>query len=178
MKSNSTRRQFLGTALLAAGSGPLILSRGARAVTADQRIGLGIIGYGIRSRNLLGQYLESDELQVVGVAEPVEERCAIAARRINDHYGHSSATMHGDFRELIERDDVDAVMIGTPDHWHAIPAIMACRTGKHVYCEKPLSLTISEGRAIANAARISAVAFQTGSQQRPWKRFTTVESAR
>lgn len=166
MNTGTNRRKFLGSTILALSSGPLIISRGSRATTPDERINLGIIGYGIRSRNLLGQFLQADDLQVVGVSEVDSVRLSSALNRINKHYGVDSATGHSDFRDLIARQDIDAIMIGTPDHWHAIPAIMACEAGKHVYCEKPLSLTIAEGRAIANAASASGVSFQTGSQQR------------
>ena len=148
MKQQLNRRGFIAATSVIAATGPLILSRGARASRADERLGLGVIGYGIRSRNLLSQYLHADELQVVGVAEVVDERRDIAVNRINDHYGSQVATGHVDFRELLAREDIDAVMIGTPDHWHAVPAIAACRMGKHVYCEKPLSLTIAEGLSL------------------------------
>lgn len=145
---------------------PFLLGASGRVIKPSDRIGLGIVGYGIRARNLLSRFLNSDEVMVVGVAEVVDERRDLAIDRINTHYGNQTARGHRDFRELIARPDVDAIMVTTPDHWHATPAIEACRAGKHVYCEKPLSLTVAEGRAIANAARISGVAFQTGSQQR------------
>jgi predicted dehydrogenase len=67
---------------------------------------------------------------------------------------------------LLDRKDIDAVLIATPDHWHSIPAVLAARAGKHVYCEKPLTLTIAEGRVVADAAKNNKIAFQTGSQQR------------
>jgi predicted dehydrogenase len=76
-----------------------------------------------------------------------------------------------DFRDVLARKDVDAVVIGTPDHWHAIPAILACRAGKDVYCEKPLTLTIREGQEVARAARVNNRVFQVGSQQRSGRDF-------
>ena len=71
-----------------------------------------------------------------------------------------------DFREIIGRNDIDAVEVCTPDHWHAIPVIEACKAKKDIYCQKPLSLTIAEGRAMSYAVSKSRVVFQTGSQQR------------
>src|SRR5439155_25869124 len=78
---------------------------------------------------------------------------------------------YGDYRRLLDNRDVDAVVISTPDHWHALPAIHACQAGKHVYCEKPLTLTVVEGRAMVRAARRHNVIVQTGSQQRSDARF-------
>src|SRR5207253_3851190 len=79
---------------------------------------------------------------------------------------YQGCAAYADFRELLGRFDIDAVVIATPDHWHAIPAILAARARKDVYCEKPLSLTIAESRAMARAAREHDIVFQTGSQQR------------
>jgi predicted dehydrogenase len=79
--------------------------------------------------------------------------------------------MHEDFRDVLARKDVDAVLIALPDHWHSIPVIMAAKAGKDIYGEKPLSLTIAEGRAMANAVKENKRVFQTGSQQRSDARF-------
>ena len=78
---------------------------------------------------------------------------------------------YGDFRKLLERSDIDGVVITTPDHWHAIPTIAACKAGKHVYCEKPLSLFVTEGRKMVEAARANKVVVQCGSQQRSTPQF-------
>jgi predicted dehydrogenase len=77
----------------------------------------------------------------------------------------------GDYRRLLDRKDIDAVVITTPDHWHALPTIHACQAGKDVYCEKPLSLTVVEGRRMVEAARANNRIVQTGSQQRSDDRF-------
>src|SRR5207253_8988032 len=79
---------------------------------------------------------------------------------------YQGCAAYADFRELLGRFDIDAVVIATPDHWHAIPAILAARARKDIYCEKPLSLTIAESRAMVNAAGANHIIFQTGSQQR------------
>src|SRR5256885_5901224 len=78
---------------------------------------------------------------------------------------------YNDFRELLARKDIDAVVIATPDHWHAIPVVEACRAGKDIYCEKPLSLTIHEARVMMEAVRRHNRVFQTGSQQRSSNEF-------
>ncbi len=82
-----------------------------------------------------------------------------------------AATAYADFRELLARKDIDAVVICTPDHWHAIPVIAACKAGKDIYCQKPLSLTIAEGRAMSDAVKKHERVFQTGSQQRSDSNF-------
>jgi predicted dehydrogenase len=98
-------------------------------------------------------------------------------KRVEDHYakkndaGYKGCAEYKDFRDLIARKDIDAVCIATPDHWHAIPAVAACEAKKDIYCEKPLSLTIYEARAMANAVRKHDRVFQTGSMQRSSSEF-------
>src|SRR5436305_13830012 len=80
--------------------------------------------------------------------------------------GYKGCKAFSDFRDLLAMKELDAVLIGTPDHWHAIPCVMAARAKKHIYCEKPLSLTLAEGRIIAKEAKKKDIVFQTASQQR------------
>ncbi len=168
-----TRRQFLGTSAIAA-AGPMILSSPSRGLAApSERIRLGFIGIGIQSRGHLKRFVGTNDTQVVAVCDVVRERLEDSKRIVEEGYAkqkdigsYKGCAAYVDFRELLIREDIDAVVIGTPDHWHAIPAVMACRAGKDVYCEKPLSLTISEGRAMVKAAREHDRVFQTGSQQR------------
>src|SRR5262249_20895901 len=107
----------------------------------------------------------------VGGREParrlVEER--YARRRRSSTYRGCDATV--DYREILGRDDIDAVEVCTPDHWHAIPVLEACKARKDIYCQKPLALTVAEGRAMSSAVSQSKVVFQTGSQQRSDPRF-------
>jgi predicted dehydrogenase len=171
------RRQFLATA--AAGlATPFILdpqvhAKDRRGQGPNGRINLGFIGIGMMSRGHLQAFLGNRTVQVVAVCDVHRVRLQDAVDRVHLAYGVERKTGHyrgcasiTDFRELLARRDIDAVVIGTPDHWHAIPAILAARARKDVYCEKPLSLTIAEGRAMVTAAREHEIVFQTGSQQR------------
>ena len=135
---------------------------------------MGLIGAGGMGRaNLTGRahrgepgFLIQRDVQVVAVCDVDERRVAAARRIVNDHYGSQDCAVYKDFRELAERGDIDAVIIATPDHWHALNALAAVRAGKDVYCEKPLTHTHEEGVAVVNAVHDSGVVWQTGAQQR------------
>jgi len=167
-----SRRHFVQT--LAAATAPLILPSRVWAASPAKRLNLGFIGIGIQSRGHLGAFLGmADRVQVVALCDVHQGRLDDAGERVHKAYAKEkeSGAYKGvatctDFRELLARKDVDAVVIGTPDHWHAIPAILAARAKKDIYCEKPLSLTIGEARSMVKAARENNVVFQTGSQQR------------
>ncbi len=154
---------------------PLFLSRfnPAAAVPAGDRITLGFIGIGKRARSLLGRFLSFDSVQVLAVSEIVRERLMDGKKRIDAHYrkkqGKSagkSCDAYNDFRKVITRKDIEAVVIATPDFWHAPQVIATAKAGKDIYCEKPLSLVIDHGRRMVDAVRKYNVIFQTGSQQR------------
>jgi predicted dehydrogenase len=85
---------------------------------------------------------------------------------VEEKQGRGTCAAYNDFREVIARDDVDAVYIATPDHWHALVTIAAARAGKHIYCQKPLTRTIAEGRAVVDAVHRHGIVFQHGTQQR------------
>ena len=138
----TTRRRFLKTAA-AAMAAPYVITSNVLGQgdtpAANERITFGGIGVGGRGSGDLRAFMGHDEVQVLAV-------CDVHARA-------PATTTHVDFRELIEREDIDAVVIGTPDHWHALNSILAMKQGKDVFCEKPLSLTFKEGRAMVNTAR-------------------------
>jgi predicted dehydrogenase len=173
-QSYLSRRRFLQ--LVAAGAAPVILGSAEGAESPrrpNDRLQLGIIGMGTRARQLLGSFLHAPGTQVVAVCDVVRERREHARKAVEDHYARQKGkgTFKGckeynDFRDLLGRKDIDAVVIATPDHWHAIPCVLAARAGKHIYCEKPLTLAIAQGRRIADEVRKARVVFQTGSQQR------------
>ncbi|HEY5313650.1 MAG TPA: Gfo/Idh/MocA family oxidoreductase, partial [Pirellulales bacterium] len=168
------RRRFLGHSTAAALAAATCATGSPRAfAAANERIQLGFIGIGYQSRGHLKRLLKFPDVQVVAVCDVETTRRDDAQRTANEAYARQSGQgsyrgcqAFGDFRQLLSTGQVDAVVIGTPDHWHAIPAIAAARAGKDIYCEKPLSLTIAEGRAMVTAAREKNIVFQTGSQQR------------
>ncbi len=137
-----------------------------RAFGANERIITGHIGLGGQGNGNFGRYVKE---QAAAVCDVDSKRLAGAAKRIEDAGRKPLAV--GDYRELLDRKDIDAVVISTPDHWHALPTIHACEAGKDVYCEKPLTLTIAEGRKMVEAARKHQRVVQTGSQQRSSKEF-------
>ena len=168
-----SRRRFLGS-LAAAGTAGLSSALAAdKAARPSDRLTLGIIGMGIRARQLLGSFLNAAGVQVVAVCDVVRERRDHAQKQIESHYArrkgkgsYPGCKTYNDFRDLLGRKDIDAVLIATPDHWHAIPCVLAARAGKHIYCEKPLTLAIAQGRRIVEEVGKAKVVFQTGSQQR------------
>ncbi|MBA4017268.1 MAG: gfo/Idh/MocA family oxidoreductase [Pirellula sp.] len=173
MSQRITRRRFVQSSALLAAVGPWAASRMAGAAApASERITLGFIGMGKQARGHVGRFLGMPDVQILAVSDVEPARLADAKQTVEKGYAkqtggsYSGCAAYADFRELLARDDIDAVVISTPDHWHAIPAIMAAHSGKDVYCEKPLSVFIAEGRAMVAAAREKNIVFQTGSQQR------------
>ncbi len=178
-----TRRHFVQGAAATALSLPLI--KPASALAADkketppsERITLGFIGVGTQNRGHLGHFLGQGDVQIVAVCDVDTTRREDAQKTVEKRYAdrqksgqYKGCEGYNDFRELLARKDIDAVVIATPDHWHAIPAIEACKAGMDVYCEKPLSLTIHEAKTMRDAARKYERVFQTGSQQRSSKEF-------
>jgi predicted dehydrogenase len=166
--SHTTRRDFLrGTAAagLALSAGPLVL---CDEPMPSERIRIGCIGLGNQGRPNLGAHLKN----VVAICDVDRTRLDEARGRVQQATGKSPLAVT-DYRKLLESKDVDAVVITTPDHWHALMTVHACQAGKDVYCEKPLTLTVAEGRVMVDAARKYRRVVQTGSQQRSDKRFRT-----
>ena len=161
------RREFLATAGAALGV-PCLIPSGVLAAPgkpgANERLTVGSIGVGGMGRGHLGRLLKFRELGVTNVAavcDVDEVRLANAAKEAGP-----GVVPYRDYRYILLRDDVDAVVISTPDHWHAVQTVHACQTGKHVYVEKPASVTIEEGKAMVAAARENNCAVQVGAQGR------------
>lgn len=140
----------------------------------SDRINLGYIGVGRQSLGLLKNMNGCKETLVLGACDVDKRklnRFVEAANMANATKVKTGVTSHSFYRELLDRKDIDAVVIATPDHWHAQMAVDAAKAGKDIYCEKPLSLTIAEGRAMVDATRKYKRVFQTGSMQRSWPAF-------
>lgn len=183
----STRRQFLTTGVAALGF-PMIVPRsvfGAAGRPApSERITVGAIGWGTIAGDWTPSFLNNDKCQVVAVADPMKEYGhygydgketggrEAGKKIIDEHYSKSAnkpakaCAAYADFREMMDKEDLDAVQVSTPDHWHAYMAIYAARKGKHIYGQKPLALNIAEGRRMADEVAKAGVTWQTGSQQR------------
>ncbi len=176
-----TRRQFLRSATALSVTAPFILP--SRVWSAEikpaERLTLGFIGVGTQGRGLLDGFLRKKETQTVAVCDVDTSRREHAKKKVEDFYAkqtdgsYKGCAAYNDFRELLERKDIDAVVIATPDHWHALIAIAAAGSGKDIYCEKPLCQSIHEARAMVKAVRKKKRVFQTGSMQRSSKEFRT-----
>ncbi len=169
-----SRRQFVQGLAAAGVVGPTTLTSLTRArAAANERLTLGMIGVGTMGRGHVGRFLGYGDVQIVAVCDVVDERREHSKGRIEEHYAkqagkpsYKGCATYGDFRELLAIEGLDAVVIATPDHWHTTAAILAARAKKDIYCEKPLTLTIGEGRRLVDEIRSHNVIFQTGSQQR------------
>lgn len=153
---------------LAAIAAPCILpARIFAATPPSEKIVVGMIGMGRQAKFAnLPQLLALGEVHVPIVCDVDAWRLNNAKQEVDKHYGNSDCATTRDWREIIARDDIDAVMVSTPDHWHVPISLAAVRAGKHVSCEKPLTLSIAEGRVLANAAREKGVVFRTDSECR------------
>jgi predicted dehydrogenase len=141
------------------------LGRGGN-VAASNRIVMGCIGVGSQGRGNMRNFLGKKDAQVVAVCDIDRNHRDRAKKDVDDRYKNSDCKTYSDFRELIARDDIDALSLALPDQWHSIPAVMGARSGKDIYGEKPLARTIREGRAISDAVKRYGRIWQTGSWQR------------
>ena len=175
-----SRRNFLGkmtAAAAGAAMAPHIVPASAlgkeNAAPPSERITLGIIGTGDHGVNRnIKRFLPEPDAQIVAVCDVDRSRRLGAKKLIEDRYAekfqgtYKGCDDYNDFREIIARDDIDAVMVATPDHWHVIPSVMAAEAGKDVMCEKPLSLTVLEGRILSDAIKKNNRVFQTATENR------------
>lgn len=173
LRSSMSRRTLLkrAAAAMAGAAVPMVLPASVLgrngSVAPSDRIIYGYIGCGGHGINWnFNQVFRCPEAQIVAVCDVDEARMHAAKAKVDGHYGQKSCATHGDFRDLIGRKDLDVVGIATPDHWHVIPAIMAAKAGKDVICEKPLTLTVAEGRILSDVVRQTGRIFQTASENR------------
>ena len=172
--NNFNRRQFLKTAGAAVVL-PTILPGsvfGADGKTApSNKITMGVVGWGMQGPSNTKSFLAEDDCQVVAACDLNTSHLQSAVDTINEKYGNKDCRPYHDFREMLARDDIDAVMIAVPDHWHELVATEAARRGKHIYGEKPLAKTVAEQQAIVRAVEKNKVIWQTGSWQRSQPTF-------
>ena len=164
---NLARRSFLKTTAAAAGAvtaAPAML----RGAEASKTFRMGFIGMGRRGRGTLRAALKQPEIDVVAISEIYQPNVEAALEMVPD------AKVYPDFRDLIAADDIDAVCIATPDHWHAYMTVEACKAGKDVYVEKPISVTVHEGQMMVRAGRKYKRIVQVGTQQRSGKHFQKI----
>ncbi|MEN0052549.1 MAG: Gfo/Idh/MocA family oxidoreductase, partial [Mucilaginibacter sp.] len=178
--SGITRKQFIKQAALL--SSFFIVPRhvlGGKGYTApSDKINIGFIGAGRQSLTLQKSFLPLTNAQIVAVCDVYEVKVNNFAQMVNTYYAQNAPQQqyngiksYHDYKDILNRKDIDAVVIAVPDHWHAVIAVQAANAGKDIYCEKPLSLTVAEGRAMVNAVRKNKRVFQTGSMQRSWPEF-------
>jgi predicted dehydrogenase len=169
----TTRREALR--LIAAGSAtaaafPTIVPSRALgldgAVAPSERITLGVIGIGPRCTYVLASMLGLADVRCLAIADVQRTRREAGKALVDKHYGNTDCQLHRDFRELLARKDIDAVLIATGDRWHAPATILAAQAGKDIYCEKPCSLTIHDCQEIDETIRRTGRIFQAGTQRR------------
>ena len=173
------RREFLKRSAVAAGllAAPRFIPSSALGADGStppsERITVGLIGKGLMGSGHLRRLAGDPGFQVLAVCDVDRVRCDAGKQTVEEQYAadRASGVYHGcaaynDYRELLARPDIDAVVIVTPDHWHALQAIEAAKAGKDVYLEKPISMTIQEGRRIVETVRRYGRVFQTGTQYR------------
>jgi hypothetical protein len=172
------RRRFLKTALSTAGAAvmaPTIIPASALgldgAVPPSERVVVGGIGIGNRGSYDLGCFLEQKDVQFIAVCDIKQARRTAVKRRVDEHYGNQNCSMHRDFRELLDRSDIDAVLIATGPNWHATAAMTAAKAGKDMYCEKPVTKNIDQSLILAETMRRTGRVFQAGTQRRNLPHF-------
>lgn len=174
-----TRRSFLGRTLAAAGvlAAPDFIPASALGaegtVAPSNRVTVGLIGKGAMGSGHLHRLAYDRGFQLLALCEADQTRRDTGVKAVNDIYaatqpdgGYKGCAGYVDYREMLARDDIDAVLIATPDHWHTLQSIDAAKAGKDIYCEKPLSVTMQEGRRLVEAVRRYGRVFQTGTQYR------------
>jgi hypothetical protein len=171
-KAQFSRRDFLRRSVITAGglALPNIIARrswgeGVRD-DANNRLTVGVIGVGGRGRDDMRAFLAQRDVQVVAVCDCYADRRQMAAEMVNQAYGNQDCAQYVDMMEMLARPDIDAVLIATGDNWHSAVSILAARAGKDIYCEKPLSVALSESRAVADTVKRLGRVFQCGTQRR------------
>jgi len=172
-----SRRQFLkrSTGVVGAAAIPYfvpssVLGRSG-AVAPSERITMGAIGLGGQGSRDMQNLMGHKDVQFLAVCDCLKDRRDKAKAVVDSRYGSNDCAAYRDFREVLARDDIDAVLIATGDRWHSAASILAAKAGKDIYCEKPMSMTVAEGRAVTEAVNRYAVVYQCGTQRRSMETF-------
>ncbi|QNN22134.1 Gfo/Idh/MocA family oxidoreductase [Planctomycetales bacterium ZRK34] len=166
--STPSRRRFIGGAAALAAA-PMFVPQSAFG--ANDKVQFGCIGLNSMGNADMKHFLRNKEARVVAVCDIDSNVLTKRQGEVNKHYNDTACTAYKDFREVMSRPDIDAVLIGTPDHWHGIIAMTAIKAGKDVYCEKPITHTFAEGLALYQEANARKTIWQTGSWQRSQLNF-------
>jgi predicted dehydrogenase len=166
-----TRRQALKTAACAAVAPMVLRSQLLGSEPPSRQIVLASIGVGWMGGGNLDEFLKQPDCRVVAIADVDQRHLDEHVKKVNNHYHNQDCKGYKDFRDILARNDIDAVCISTPDHWHCIPAVLAARARKDIYCEKPLSHSLAEGIAMVQAVQENRRIWQTGSWQRSVPNF-------
>jgi myo-inositol 2-dehydrogenase/D-chiro-inositol 1-dehydrogenase len=162
----TTRRGFLAGAAAAPWVVPAAALGWGERPAPSNRIALGVIGLGHRNRSNMESFLAQKDVQCVTVCDCFADRRRVGKEMVDRHYGNAACKPARFHEELLHRKDIDALLIGTGDRWHCVLSILAAKAGKDVYCEKPFSLTIAEGRRLVEVTRRYGTVWQCGTQRR------------
>jgi predicted dehydrogenase len=166
-----SRRSFLG-GVGAALTAPYIMPSSVFGADApSKRITIGVVGTGGQAGGLTENAIRHKNTRIVALCDVDSKRLAEAKGLVDQYYENEDCTAYSDYRELIARDDIDAVIVATPDHWHALVCVEAARHGKDIYCEKPLTYSLGEGQMVVKTVQEHKRVFQTGSMQRSAPNF-------
>lgn len=180
MNSKVSRRRFLKTSTVGVAAFSIVprfvLGRGF--IPPSDKINIGVIGLGKQGNGLANNFISSTQAQIVAGSDVWDSKMESFKNRIQSIYSekkdipnYKGVTTYLDYKEMIEHPDLDAVIVATPDHWHAIQAVDVMNAGKDLYCEKPMTLTIQGGKDMVGAAKKNGTVVQIGSMQRSWDRF-------
>ena len=175
MTAKTTRRKFLKSAAGAWVGMPALIPASALGrngtVAPSNRIVLGGVGVGRRGQKVLDAFLKQEDAQFVAVADPQKDRREVIKRQADRHYGNKDCAIYDEMSGVLERDDIDAVLVTTGDRWHATASIYAARAGKDIYCEKPCAMNIQECQELDDNIKKHERVFQAGTQRRSVPNF-------
>jgi predicted dehydrogenase len=181
LRTGISRRQFLAATGFAAITAPTLVPAtvfGAQGKAApSERITMGVVGWGMQGPGNTDAFLNLKDCQVVAACDLDKNHLKSAVDRINKHYNNTDCASYSDYRQIMARDDIDAVMLAVPDNWHALISTAAAKSKKDIYGEKPLARTIAEQQAIVKAVQKNKRIWQTGSWQRsvgPFRRAAEI----